>query len=135
MKRFKLGEIALTTIGAVFLMAGIAFAQDSQFGTITDAGLANNGWADFVFDDNYKLPSLEEVESYIKVNRHLPGIPPEKKIREKGMDVSDMLARQMQKIEELTLYLIALNKENEGLKSRIAIIERAAKTWRRYDGK
>ncbi|MDY6855891.1 MAG: hypothetical protein SWO11_14520 [Thermodesulfobacteriota bacterium] len=135
MKRFKLGEIALTTIGAVFLLAGIAFAQDYQFGTNTDANLVNNCWADFVFDDNYKLPTLEEVESYIKVNKHLPGLPPEKKIREEGMDVSDILTRQMQKIEELTLYLIELNKENEALKSRITVIERAAKTWRKYGGK
>ncbi len=135
MKKFKLGEIALTTIGVVFLMAGVTFAQDYQLGTSTDARVTNNSWSDFVFDDSYKLPSLEDVESYIKENKHLPGIPPEKKIKEGRLAVSYMLAIQMQKIEELTLYLINLNKENAELKSRITIIERAAKTWRRYDGK
>ena len=58
MKRFKLSEIALITIGVVFFMSGVAFGQDAR--------VTGNGWADFVFDDSYKLPSLEDVESFIK---------------------------------------------------------------------
>ena len=82
------------------------------------------GWSDYVFDDKYELPSLVKVESYIKENKHLPDIPSAKEIKEKGLSVSDMLAKQMQKIEELTLYLIQLKKENEDLKSRVAALER-----------
>lgn len=87
-----------------------------------------SGWSDFVFEEGYELPSLEKVESYIKENKHLPDIPSAKEVKEKGLAVSDMLAKQMQKIEELTLYMIQLKKENElrvaELKKRIAALEK-----------
>ncbi len=80
-------------------------------------------WADFVFKKGYELPSLDKVESFIKENKHLPDIPSEKEIKEKGLSVADLMARQMQKIEELTLYLIELKKENEKLSDRLASLE------------
>jgi len=79
-----------------------------------------SGWSDFVFDEDYDLASLDEVESYIHENKHLPDIPSAKEIEHQGLAVSDMLAKQMQKIEELTLYLINLKKENDLLKATIA---------------
>ncbi|MGD9159500.1 MAG: hypothetical protein PVG39_13900 [Desulfobacteraceae bacterium] len=87
-------------------------------------------WADHVFNDNYTLPSLEKVESYIKENKHLPDIPSAKEVEEEGLSMADMMKKQMQKIEELTLYVIDQNKkletvinENEQLKSRMAELE------------
>ncbi|SFD54033.1 hypothetical protein SAMN05518672_102353 [Chitinophaga sp. CF118] len=68
-------------------------------------------WADFVFDSAYHLPSLEEVASHVKTYKHLPGIPSEKEITENGLDVGEMQQKQMQKIEELTLYMIELKKQ------------------------
>lgn len=68
-------------------------------------------WADFVFDSAYQLPTLEEVALHVKTYKHLPGIPSEKEIAEKGLDVGEMQQKQMQKIEELTLYMIELKKQ------------------------
>ena len=69
------------------------------------------GWSDFVFDKGYKLPTLQEVEQHISDNGHLPGIPPEKQVMEEGINVADMQAKLLQKIEELTLYVIELEKK------------------------
>lgn len=70
-------------------------------------------WADYVFDKKYKLPSLTEVEKYIRKNQHLPGIPSAAAIKEKGLDLADTQALLLQKIEELTLYSIDQNKKIE----------------------
>ncbi|MCF8068358.1 MAG: hypothetical protein K9L30_07215 [Desulfobacterales bacterium] len=66
--------------------------------------------ADVVFEDDYKLASLESVENFIKENKHLPEIPSAKKVQENGMPLSDMVTGQLRKIEELTLYLIQMNE-------------------------
>ncbi|MDN5199904.1 hypothetical protein QQ008_00985 [Fulvivirgaceae bacterium BMA10] len=71
------------------------------------------GWADFVFEDDYDLKSLEEVEKYIKENKHLPDIPSAKEVEENGVNVGEMESKLLQKIEELTLYVIELDKENQ----------------------
>jgi hypothetical protein len=99
-------------------------------------GSAN--WADYVFAPGYKLRPLSEVEAFAKTNKHLPGVPSaEEIVKTGGIDVSSMFAKQMEKIEELTLYIIALNKDaakikqlekdNEDLKQKIAAIERQLK--------
>lgn len=72
-------------------------------------------WADFVFAPDYELRTLQEVECFIDENGHLPDIPSAEVVEEEGIDVAEMDARLLQKIEELTLYLIALKKENEQL--------------------
>lgn len=83
----------------------------------------SNSWADYVFEDDYNLMPLEEVESFIKDNKHLPNIPSQDEIESKGLNLGDMQRLQMEKIEELTLHLIDLKKENAELKQRISIIE------------
>jgi len=71
---------------------------------------AATGWADFVLKPTYSLMPLAEVESFILENEHLPNVPSEDKLRKEGIDVSEMLATQMEKIEELTLYIIQMEK-------------------------
>lgn len=90
-------------------------------GYITTRGLTvtNNGWADFVFEDGYKLPALSEVENFIEQNGHLPGIESAKEIEENGLSLGEMQGKQMQKIEELTLYAIEQEKKIEGLERAI----------------
>ena len=78
-------------------------------GFITD----NGGWSDYVFADDYKLATLDEVEAHIKEKRHLPGVPSEAEVLSKGLDLGQMSAVQMAKIEELMLHVIALNKKME----------------------
>lgn len=68
---------------------------------------------DFVFEPNYKLQSYQELESYLKANKHLPGIPSEKEVVSTNLNVGEMQALQLQKIEELTLYVLDLNKRLE----------------------
>lgn len=79
--------------------------------------IVETGWADYVFDEKYKLAPLQEVEKFIQQNNHLPNIPSAKEVEEKGLSVGDMQKRMMEKIEELTLYVIEQQKEIEKLKS------------------
>ena len=70
-------------------------------------------WADYVFADTYKLMSLKEVEQFIFTNKHLPGINSANELTKNGLDLAEMQASQMAKIEELTLYLIQQDKKVE----------------------
>ena len=74
-------------------------------------------WPDYVFEDNYSLKSLKEVEEYIAKHKHLPGVPSAKKIEQDGLNLGDMDAMLLEKIEELTLYVIELEKELNALKN------------------
>lgn len=76
-------------------------------------------WADYVFEDDYKLSSLAEVKQYIKKHKHLPGIPSAKEVEENGITVGEMNTLLLKKIEELTLYIIQQNEEIESLKRKI----------------
>ncbi|WP_285060238.1 hypothetical protein [Pedobacter ginsengisoli] len=71
--------------------------------------LAN--WPDFVFSRSYKLPTLQETESHIKEKGHLPGIPSAAEVEKNGIELGDMNKKLLQKIEELTLYLIEKDKQ------------------------
>ena len=74
------------------------------------------GWSDFVFEPGYPLMDLEQLSRYIKEEKHLPEIPSEKEVLEGGIDVAEMDAKLLQKIEELTLYVIEINRELQQLK-------------------
>ena len=76
-------------------------------------------WPDFVFEEKFQLMDLEKVREYIKENGHLPNIPSAEKIKENGIDLGDMDARLLQKIEELTLYILAQQNQIELLKNDI----------------
>lgn len=75
--------------------------------------VTQSGWADFVFDPGYELPSLSFVEQYIKTYKHLPEIPSVNEIEQNGHDLGEMNRKLLQKIEELTLYIIEMKKENK----------------------
>ena len=76
----------------------------------------SSNWPDYVFDENHKLPSLYALESSIKTQKHLPGIPSAKEINKEGILVGDMQTKMMEKIEELTLYIISLQKQVDELR-------------------
>jgi len=71
----------------------------------------NANWPDYVFAKNYKLTSLQETERYIQEKGHLPGIPSAEEVKVNGIDLGEMNAKLLQKIEELTLQLIEKGKE------------------------
>lgn len=72
--------------------------------------------ADYVFEEGYDLKSLDEVEAFVKSNKHLPGVPSASELKENGMNVSEMSNILLEKVEELTLHLIRLQKEVEQLR-------------------
>lgn len=77
-----------------------------------------------MFDEAYRLPTLQELERFINEHKHLPGVPSAKEVEENGIDLGDMQKVHMEKIEELTLYMIELKKENEQLKEKLEKIEK-----------
>ena len=79
--------------------------------------VTQTGWSDYVFYKNYRLKPLSEVEAYIKANKHLPDVPSAKKVETDGIDVGENQALLLKKIEELTLYMIEIKKENERMKN------------------
>ena len=83
-----------------------------------------SGWSDYVFDKNYKLRSLIDVEKFITEHKHLPDVPSEKELAENGIDTEKMLSVQMKKIEELTLYTIELEKKLEALTNVVKSIKK-----------
>jgi len=76
-------------------------------------------WADYVFADDYKLPSLGEVEQFVKQNKHLPEVPSAEDVVCSGIDMAQMDATLLKKIEELTLYMIDQNKKIEAQQQEI----------------
>ncbi|HEX8548563.1 MAG TPA: hypothetical protein VF691_16495 [Cytophagaceae bacterium] len=85
--------------------------------------VVESGWADFVFDSNYKLKSLTEVENYIKENNHLPDVPSAKEVQANGVKLGEIEATLLQKIEELTLYAIEAKKQVEALQGQVKSLE------------
>ncbi|MFO0321149.1 MAG: hypothetical protein ACK504_01830 [Bacteroidota bacterium] len=78
--------------------------------------VVNTTGADFVFEENYKLKTLDEVETYIKANKHLPEIASACEMEENGLGLAKMNTQLLQKVEELTLYLIELKKTIDAVK-------------------
>ena len=78
-----------------------------------------SNWPDYVFNDDYHLTSLGDVEKTIKQEKHLPGIPSAAEIETSGIQIGDMQKRLLEKIEELTLHLIQQEKEIESLRQEI----------------
>lgn len=81
------------------------------------------GWSDFVFKKDYSLPTLEEVEKHIAEKGHLENIPNEKEVLENGINLGEINAKLLQKIEELTLYIIDMNKQNHTMKKENELLK------------
>jgi hypothetical protein len=80
--------------------------------------------ADFVFEEDYHLRPIEEVEQFVKERKHLPEIAPAKEMQEMGVNQSEMNQQLLQKIEELTLYLIEQNKETKNVLNELSQLKR-----------
>jgi len=81
-------------------------------------------WPDYVFARKYRLISLSELDNYIKRNKHLPDVPSSNDVRSNGIDLGNMNAELLKKIEELTLFVIDLKKENEKIKSDLTALSK-----------
>jgi len=85
----------------------------------------SGSWPDYVFADDYHLLPIEDLEKSIRENKHLPNIPSASEVTaDKGFEIGDMNKRILEKVEELTLYIIQLKKENTQLKERLDVVEK-----------
>jgi|694.fasta_scaffold06233_9 hypothetical protein len=83
-----------------------------------------SSFPDYVFDTDYRLPSLEETETYIKENHHLPEVPSATEIAKDGMSLNGMSEILLKKVEELTLHLIEMKKESNQMKEQNDLIKK-----------
>ncbi|HWQ55155.1 MAG TPA: hypothetical protein VN442_15820 [Bryobacteraceae bacterium] len=83
-----------------------------------DIIVTNAPWSDYVFRPGYHLRPLREISAYIQVHHHLPGIPSEAEVKEKGISVGDMQAKLLAKIEELTLHMIQEHDRNNQVEAQ-----------------
>lgn len=97
-------------------------------GLATEQFRVETGWADYVFDNNYELLSLTAVEDFIEKNGHLPNVPSAETVAKSGIEMGDIKRIQQEKIEELTLYIIDLNKQLQAIKAELAARKVAKKT-------
>ena len=106
---------------------GIGCVANSGYALSVDGGLLSTKvsikevgeWPDYVFSEEHELMSLEELEEYIENNSHLPSVPSRDEVLENGIDVAEMNAVLLEKIEELTLYVIELQKQIEKQQNEI----------------
>jgi hypothetical protein len=78
-----------------------------------------DGWPDYVFAPGYRLAPLDEVAAFIEAHGHLPGVPAAGAVARRGVSLGDMQKRLLEKVEELTLHLIRLERENRALRERL----------------
>jgi len=81
--------------------------------------VTNTGWADYVFEPDYELMPLDELESFIQENKRLPEVPPASHVEENGIELSEMNVLLLKKVEELTLYILQQNKDMQALKEEV----------------
>jgi hypothetical protein len=86
--------------------------------------VVNSGWSDYVFSPGYRLRPLNEVSAFIQANHHLPDIPSEAEVKEKGVDLGDMQAKLLAKVEELTLHMIQAEERSERLERQVQALEK-----------
>jgi hypothetical protein len=91
----------------------------------TEIVVTTSPGADYVFEPGYRLTPLGELAKYVEANRHLPGIPGADEMAAKGVDLAEMQAKLLAKIEELTLHMIRAEQENADLRKEVGELKRA----------
>jgi hypothetical protein len=87
--------------------------------------MLQGNWPDYVFEEDYKLPSLLELEKFVRENKHLPGVPTAEEVKTSGIAVGEMNALLLSKVEELTLLLIEQQKQLEEQQQKLEKLEKA----------
>ena len=85
--------------------------------------VVNTTGADFVFADDYKLMDINALNQFVTTNKHLPGVAPALEMQENGVNLSELNTKLLQKVEELTLYLIQQKKELDAMKTEIELLK------------
>lgn len=137
------GSVIWTTVGGDIYFSSIP-STNGNSKTLTDAQVKSNikihlttggilktkdvlvtstNWPDFVFEKDYPLMSLQETEQFIKENKHLPEIPSAVEITENGVNLGEMNALLLKKVEELTLYILQQNSDIQTLKEEVRLLK------------
>jgi hypothetical protein len=123
----KTGKVGIGTANPQYLLSVKGTVGAEEF------IVTNTGWSDYVFQPGYRLRPLSEVGAYIQANHHLPDIPSETEVKEKGVSVGEMQSKLLAKVEELTLHMIQadernnrLEQQNQELRDRLARLEKGA---------
>lgn len=112
------GAVGIGLTAGSSLPAGSLLAVDGKITCEEVLVKLSQNWPDYVFADDYKLPELSDLKSYILENKHLPGIPKAGEIEKNGLELGEIQKVMMEKIEELTLYVIKLQEEINDLKNK-----------------
>jgi hypothetical protein len=130
-----LGEVLLMKIDAASGNVGIGTDNPGTFKLAVEGKIGareikvtqTNPWPDYVFNNRYQLRSLASLEKYINQYKHLPGIPSAEEINKNGgIELGEMNRKLLEKVEELTLYVIELKKENEQIKKELQKVSSAS---------
>ncbi len=109
------GNVGIGTSNPTSNLTAAGTIASREVKVTVDAG------ADFVFENDYKLPSLDSVASFIKENKHLPEIASAEEMKKDGINLSEMNIKLLQKMEEMTLYIIYINKKLEKQNTQIQL--------------
>lgn len=126
--RLSVGNVGCTTPAqctGLLSMNNLTMAVGGRIGAQFGIHVVNYGgtWPDYVFAPAYHLPSLPELEQFIQANHHLPETPSSEQIQTEGVELVAMEALLLKKVEELTLHLIRMQKENAALSERVRKLE------------
>ncbi len=115
-KRLYINKANHFNIGTGLSPSGYTLSVEGKVIATDFTTLPVASWPDYVFADDYKLKPLSEVKKYINENKHLPNIPAASEIEKNGIQLGDMNKRLMEKVEELTLYIIDMQEQIDALK-------------------
>ncbi|MBC7937045.1 MAG: hypothetical protein H7Y86_16980 [Rhizobacter sp.] len=102
------GAVGIGVASGANIPTGYLFAVDGKMISEELKVQLSGNWPDYVFKDDYKLKSFDQLRAFIKEKNHLPNIPPAAEVEKNGIEVGDMQKRMVEKIEELTLYILEL---------------------------
>jgi hypothetical protein len=108
--QIAIGSVQSTADGYKLAVTGKIICEELKVELIAD-------WPDYVFSDHYALSPLHELKSFIEVNNHLPNIPSATEVQKEGFEVGEMNRKLLEKVEELTLYVISLQEQIDELKA------------------
>lgn len=118
-KRFYLSKANQFNFGTGIFATGYTLSVEGKVIATDFTTLAVSSWPDYVFRDDYRLRPLSEVQAFIREHKHLPDIPSAAQIEKEGIPLGDMSKRLMEKVEELTLYILRQQQQIDELKKQV----------------
>ena len=125
--KFHVNGAILVGSNSARIATGYAVSIDGKLISEESTVMNSTAWPDYVFEEGYQLMPLEKLKKQISIDKHLPNIPSAAVIEKEGIHLGAMSNKMMEKIEELTLYIIELHSKNVALTERLEKLEQGAK--------